>query len=104
MSDEARNADAPQRPVETVREGRLKASIWRNEAESGAYHSISLARTYSDKDGQLRDTQSFRAKDMLPLSELARRAHHQAHELDREAFKAERREDNTPDRKPDRGR
>lgn len=71
----------------TLREGPLKAAIWRNEGENGAYHSVTLARTYKDREGNLQDTQSFRPKDMLGLSELTRRAHHNAHELDRASFK-----------------
>ena len=85
MSDTTKN-----RPVETLREGPLKAALWRNESERGAYHSVTLARTYKDRDGQLQETSSFRAKDMLGLSELARRAHHHTHDLDRTAFKEQR--------------
>lgn len=98
MSDQAFNDHAKNRPAETLREGPLKAAIWRNEGENGAYHSVTIARTYKDRDGELRDTSSFRAKDMLSLSELARRAHHHAHDLDREAFKDRRRGDQGQDR------
>lgn len=87
MSDDQNET---RRPEETLREGSLKAAIWRNESENGAYHSVTVARTYKDRDGNLQDTQSFRPKDMLGLSELARRAHHNAHELDREVFKERR--------------
>ncbi len=86
--DEAEST--PRRPTETLREGPLKAAIWRNETEHGPYHSVTLARTYKDREGNLQDTSSFRAKDMLGLSELARRAHHEAHEQDRAAFKEHR--------------
>ncbi|MEL6201924.1 MAG: hypothetical protein AAFR39_06145 [Pseudomonadota bacterium] len=65
------DTNQPRRPEETVREGPLKAAIWRNESDNGAYHSVTVARTYKDRDGNLQDTQSFRAKDMLGLSELA---------------------------------
>ena len=68
----------------------LKAAIWQNKSENGPYHSVTVARTYKDQDGNLQDTQSFRAKDMLGLSELARRAHHHASDLDRAAFKEHR--------------
>lgn len=85
MSDTTKN-----RPAETLREGPLKAALWRNESDRGAYHSVTLSRTYKDQEGQLQDTSSFRAKDMLGLSELARRAHHHTHDLDREAFKEQR--------------
>ncbi|MEM7670831.1 MAG: hypothetical protein AAF317_17165 [Pseudomonadota bacterium] len=88
MSDD----QSTRRPIETLREGQLKAAIWQNESDNGKYHSVTVARTYKDQDGNLQDTSSFRAKDMLGLSELARRAHHHAHDLDREAFKEQRRE------------
>ena len=87
MSDDT---NEPRRPEETVREGPLKAAIWRNDGENGAYHSVTVARTYKDRDGNLQDTQSFRPKDMLGLSELARQAHHTAHGLDRVVFKERR--------------
>ena len=90
MSDDTQD---PRRPEDTLREGPLKAAIWRNNGEHGAYHSVTVARTYKDRDGHLQNTQSFRAKDMLGLSELARRAHHTAHDLDREVFKDQRREE-----------
>lgn len=89
MSDDQTEA---RRPIETVREGPLKAAIWCNQGENGPYHSVTVARTYKDRDGNLQDTQSFRPKDMLGLSELARRAHHNARDLDREVFKERRQE------------
>ena len=92
------------RPEETLREGSLKAAIWRNEGERGAYHQVTLARTYKDKDGNLRDTGSFRSQDMLGLAELARRTHHEVQELDRAAFKEQRRSEPQPDRDQSRGR
>lgn len=103
-NDPSKNRPVENRPVENLREGPLKAAIWRNEGENGAYHSVTLARTYKDKDGELRDTNSFRAKDMLGLSELTRRAHHHSHDLDREAFKEQRRNKQDQDRSPDHTR
>ena len=101
MSDTPKNP-----PVETLREGPLKAALWRNESERGAYHSVTLARTYKDREGQLQETSSFRAKDMLGLSELARRAHHHTHDLDRTAFKEQRQaqEAHAHSQKPDHTR
>lgn len=90
MTEEFQNNTQPRRPEETVREGPLKAAIWRNEGERGAYHSVTVARTYKDRDGKLQDTQSFRSQDMLGLAELARRAHHHAHDLDKATFKEQR--------------
>lgn len=100
MSDD----NAPNRPEETLREGPLKAAIWRNENDKGAYHSVTLARTYKDRDGNLQDTSNFRPQDMLGLSELARRAHHHAHDLDRELFKEQRRQTQSQSRSQSKGR
>ncbi|MEL6646284.1 MAG: hypothetical protein AAFQ05_01045 [Pseudomonadota bacterium] len=91
MADDFKKSTS--RPVETLREGSLKAAIWRNDSEKGPFHSVTLARTYTDKDGNPRDSSSFRATDMLSLSELTRRAHHGAHEHDRAAFKEHRKAD-----------
>ncbi len=96
--------DQRSRPAETLREGSLKAAIWRNENHKGTYHSVTLARTYKDRDGNLQDTNSFRSKDMLALSELARRTHHQSQELDRDAFKEQRRTEAQPNRAHDPSR
>lgn len=96
--------DQRSRPAETLREGSLKAAIWRNENDKGTYHSVTLARTYKDRDGNLQDTNSFRSKDMLALSELARRTHHQSQELDRDAFKEQRRTEAQPNRAHDPSR
>lgn len=86
------DTDQKPRPVETLREGALKAAIWRNEGENGIYHAVTLSRGYKDQDGNLQDTASFRPKDMLGLAELTRQAHYHAYELDRAAFKEQRRD------------
>ena len=102
MSDDFNNTTP--RPADTLREGPLKAAIWRNENDKGVYHSVTLARTYKDQEGNLRDSSSFRAKDMLSLSELTRRAHHGAHELDRAAFKEQRQAQTEQAQKKTRGK
>ncbi|MGD1923193.1 MAG: hypothetical protein ACFB03_03250 [Paracoccaceae bacterium] len=91
-------------PIDTIREGALKATIWRNESQKGTYHTVNVARTYKDDQGNLRDTNSFRAQDMLGLAELARQAHHRSHDLNRAAFKEQRQQEPEPQREPTRGR
>ena len=104
MSEDQNDNQPKNRPVESLQEGPLKAAIWRNEGEKGAYHSVTLARIYKDRNGELRNTNSFRAKDMLGLSELSRRAHHHTNDLDREAFKEQRRDDPQPSQQQNRDR
>lgn len=92
------------RPTETIRDSNLKATIWRNDGEKGAYHTVNLARTYKDDQGNYHDTGSFRAGDMLGLAELARQAHYRANDLNREAFKEQRRAEPEQERGPARAR
>ena len=37
-------------PVETLRDGNLKATIWRNFGENGTFYSVEISRTYKDGD------------------------------------------------------
>lgn len=72
------------KPDETLRDGALKAVIWRNEGENGAFFSVTLAKTYKDDRGQYQDTHSFSSGDLLRVSELSRQAYGRVNELRRE--------------------
>lgn len=87
MTDRSQDTK-PKQPEATLRDGDIKASIWRNESKDGAYHSTSFARTYTDKDGNPRDAQSFSGTDLLKLSELSRQAYNKSRAMDREERKA----------------
>jgi hypothetical protein len=80
MSDETK-----QRPVETLRDGSIKASIWKNEGEKGTFFAVTFARTYEDKDGKLQDTNSFSGVELLRLARLADKAYDRAAKLTRAA-------------------
>lgn len=111
------------RPNHTIRDGALKATVWRNDGENGAYFRTTLSRTYQDEQGQLHDTNSFADRDLLRVAELAREAHaytkdqrreqnqQQTHEREtpqseqrREAFKNERQSHQNPARQDRRTR
>lgn len=72
------------RPEETIRDGNLKATIWRREGNDHDYFTTDFAKTYEDQNGQLKDTRSFYGTELLRVSELARNAHHRNAELRRE--------------------
>lgn len=74
----------PNKPIETLRDSRLKAAIWENESEKGPYYTVTLAKLYDDKDGQTKETQSFSASELLRVAELAREAHGVVRDLKRE--------------------
>ena len=68
-------------PKDVLRDGNLKASIWRNEGENGAFLSTTFARTFKTENGEYKDTNSFNASELLRLSELARTAYARNREL-----------------------
>ncbi|MCH6256801.1 hypothetical protein MLD52_09605 [Puniceicoccaceae bacterium K14] len=61
-------------PVISLRDGALKISVFENEGENGTYLSATFAKTYT-KNGKPADGHLFSRHDLLPLSELARRAY-----------------------------
>ncbi len=68
--------EAPkQRPAQTIRYGRLKATIWRQESDKGPWYSVVLARTYRDQAGNWQSSGSFGRDDLLLLAKLADQAH-----------------------------
>lgn len=72
------------RPVETFRDSKLKASVWRNEGKEGPYYTVTLAKTYEDRNGRLQDSHSFTGGELLRVAELAREAHSFVRDIKRE--------------------
>ncbi len=73
------------RPLQVLRDGACKATIWRNDHEEhGPYFTVSLSKTYEGKDGALKDGMSFSYSELLKVSELARISYHEV-----QAYKAE---------------
>lgn len=67
-----------QRPVETLRDGAVKAAIWKNEGDNGVFFNVTFARTYKNGDGNLHDTDSFSGTQLLKLARLADKAYDRA--------------------------
>jgi hypothetical protein len=63
------------KPVDTIRDGALKATIWKNQSEKGAFYSVNFTRTYKDNEKNLQDGDSFTANELLRLSHLATKAY-----------------------------
>jgi hypothetical protein len=102
MSDDQNHApsQAPSRgPEDTLREGPLKATIWRNEGENGAYRTTEYTRSYQDKDGKWHDTHAMRESDNLPLRHLSGRAHDRVMAL--KIAEREHRKTKTPEQSKD---
>jgi len=61
-------------PIKTYRAGGISAKIWENQTikPDGAvsvYHTISIERSYQDKEGNWKSTNSLRIND-LPKAQL----------------------------------
>ena len=61
-------------PEATLRDGALKAAIWRNPGDNGDLYSVSITRTWQDKSGQYHETSRFSPTECLKVSQLAQRA------------------------------
>ena len=68
------------KPVDTLRDGFIKATIWKNTNEKGDFYSVDLSRTYKDGE-ELKDTHSFNPSDLLKVSRLAEKAYDRIGEL-----------------------
>ena len=76
------------RPVESIRYGSLKASIWRNQGESGDFLNTTFSRHYKQGE-EWNQSDSFREADLPTLSKLALDAHTAIQELKREGNDSE---------------
>lgn len=74
----------PNRPENVLRDGNIKATIWKNERENGPSFSTIFARTWQDEKGEYRDSHSFSGTELLRVSELARSAYALTNELRQE--------------------
>lgn len=71
-------------PADVLRDGNVKATIWRNERENGPSYNTTFARTWQDESGAYRDSHSFSGTELLRVSELARSAYARSNELRQE--------------------
>jgi hypothetical protein len=70
------------RPVETLRDGALKLSIFRNQNEHGDSYAMIPGRIYTDKQsGQVRETHSLGGGEALRMAHLLTKGHDRVAEL-----------------------
>ncbi len=63
------------KPVATLKDGLIKAVIWKNEGEKGVYHTTQYFRLYRDKQDQWQEINSFSRTENLQVARLALRAY-----------------------------
>lgn len=68
-------------PADRIRVGRIEATLWKNASEKGDWYSVTLGRSYEDKDGKWQTTNSFSGTDLLLAAEAMRLAFERSREL-----------------------
>ena len=74
---------ANQKPVDEIRIGRVKATIWRNGTDEQPRHNVTFGRLYKEAD-QWKTTQSFGRNDLLVFAKVADQAHSRIFALSQE--------------------
>jgi len=65
-----------EKPILTIRDGALKASIWANRTDDGkTFHSVTFGRTFTDANNVAKSASSFSGGDILKLARLADKAY-----------------------------
>ncbi len=68
-------------PIETMRAGPIKATIWENQNEKGqTYHSVTISRTYRDGDGDWKETGQLFTEHLPMAQHVANQAYGFIHE------------------------
>ncbi len=62
---------ANNKPIETIRDGSLKATIWERQGEKGPFYSVEITRSYRDQNGAWHDSNSFIGDELLRMARLA---------------------------------
>lgn len=73
------------KPAATLRDGNLKAVIWKNEKEDGVFYSTIFSRTYKNDDGNYADANGFSGSELLRIAQLATKAYEYAQDLRKQA-------------------
>jgi len=70
--------DTSKKPAAKVSLYPVSAAIWRNTTEKGAaFYSVTFERSYKDKEGKWKSSDSFNSDDLLLLAKVADMAHTQ---------------------------
>ncbi len=69
------------KPIDTLRDGNLKATIWSNFGEKGTFYTVNLTRTYKDDADKYHDSDSFSGSELLRVAHLATSAYDRVSEL-----------------------
>ncbi|QDV71876.1 hypothetical protein [Botrimarina mediterranea] len=76
MSTTIVNQSLNNKPLATVRDGAIKATIWTNPTDKGGVrYSVEISRSYTDAQGKWHDTHYFGRNELLRVAHLAAKAY-----------------------------
>jgi len=52
----------------------VKAKVWANNGNKGAWYNVTFARSYRDENGEFQDSESYSRDDLLHLARAAGKA------------------------------
>lgn len=64
-----------QTPARTLRDGAIKAVIWRNDGEKGTSYSVQFWRSYKDASETWHEVNGFSGTELLKVAHLAGKAY-----------------------------
>jgi hypothetical protein len=74
------------KPIREIRRVFVRGTVWENHTDKGTRYGVTFSRLYRDsKTNKWTSTSSFDPKDLLALSEVARLAFHELHQLKEDA-------------------
>ena len=62
-------------PEKKFRAGGVSATVWQNKSEKGDYATITLSRTYMDKDKNWKETNSYKVSDLPKVALVLHKAY-----------------------------
>lgn len=74
-AEERREVADSNRPAHVVRLRNIRAAIWANESENGAWYNVTVSRLYKDADQQWKTSDGFGRDDLLLLAKVVDLAH-----------------------------
>src|SRR4051812_24009672 len=78
VKEDSTSQEAKRRPEATIREDDCSASIWRREfvvkSQPKAFYSVTLERSYKDRDGAWKYTRSFDSESLGKIVSLCQQA------------------------------
>ncbi len=76
-----KNTEPANKPIDVVKDGKMKATIWKNEGENGARYSVQLSRIWKDEAGEFHNSDSFSGTELLRVARLANIAYNRVVDL-----------------------